>query len=99
MLTYNAQAVNLAILQNKKVSLVLISVYVSLTTSIRDEFWLYLEQLLQVVRCPWVVKGDFNQLVLPEEKKGGSQRYKDKANRLGVLIDWCELVDMGFHGP
>lgn len=53
----------------------------------------------QVVDCPWVVMCDFNQWVSQEEKNSGTRRNGHPIGRFGELIDKCEWVDMGFHGP
>lgn len=58
--------------------------------------WHYVEELARVMNVPWLLLGDFNRVVSPSEKKGGSNRWKNKYSRLEWLI---ELVDMGSHGP
>ena len=47
------------------------AVYASPIPSMRENLWEHLVELRSVVHCPWLVLGDFNEVVAPSEISGG----------------------------
>lgn len=45
---------------------------------------------------PWVMVGDFNQVVSLEDKRRGSHRWWNKARKLQRTLDVCGMMDLGF---
>lgn len=50
------------------------------------------------IHIPWVLIGDFNQIVKARDKQGG--RAFNPATRASLIetIEFCQLMDVGFHG-
>uniref|UniRef100_A0A803LFT2 RNase H type-1 domain-containing protein n=1 Tax=Chenopodium quinoa TaxID=63459 RepID=A0A803LFT2_CHEQI len=47
---------------------------------------------------PWLVLGDLNEVMFPNEKMGGCSFCQSQANDLRMLVDAACLVDLGFNG-
>lgn len=45
---------------------------------------------------PWLVIGDFNQILYAAEKKGGAVRSQREMNDFREALDDCELQDIGY---
>lgn len=67
--------------------------------SLRNELWHYLRSLGQVIQSPWLIAGDFNQPVHPEDKSGGHPVSSHQTQLLWDALEGCQLLDMGFSGP
>ncbi|KAK2638011.1 hypothetical protein Ddye_025806 [Dipteronia dyeriana] len=48
---------------------------------------------------PWLCRGDFNELLSRQEKRGGSEKSLSGMLQFRAALDFCELDDMGFMGP
>ena len=46
-------------------------VYASPTPSMRQSLWLYIMELCEKVDDPWLLLGDFNEILYPSEVRGG----------------------------
>lgn len=51
------------------------------------------------INKPWLVVGDFNDIVCANEKKGGGQVFARKCNKFRENIEDCSLSDLGCNGP
>lgn len=47
---------------------------------------------------PWIVAGDFNEVLLPSEKFGGFTLHTRRADRFRDCLNYCNLLDLGFTG-
>lgn len=74
------------------------AIYASPIPLVRLQFWDYLGNLRSVVKGPWMLVGDFNEVLLPSKVRGGSF-YSMRALKVGDVLDNCSLVDLGFKGP
>ena len=73
-------------------------VYASPIPSQRELLWDYLQEVVAVDGgVPWLVVGDFNEILLPSEVKGGDFYPRRAANFMDVL-DRCRLLDLGAVG-
>ena len=68
-------------------------------TSKRPESWEKLKLLRNTSALPWLVIGDFNELMRMSEKEGGSSRPRQQMQQFVEAIDACGLKDIGFVGP
>ena len=68
-------------------------------TSRRSEGWNMLRILSSKPKLPWCCFGDFNELLMVEEKKGGVPRSHHLMQMFREALDQCDFVDLGFSGP
>ena len=60
--------------------------------------WSCLRDLHQRIKLPWLIVGDFNEILYSHEKEGGALRPMHMMqNFRDALVD-CELEDMGCSG-
>ncbi|KAA3488457.1 reverse transcriptase [Gossypium australe] len=64
----------------------------------RRESWELLRRLGQDQRTPWVVLGDFNEIVSSLEKKGGRLRADRQMHDFRMALENCGLNDLGYTG-
>ncbi|KAK1554545.1 hypothetical protein Q3G72_013786 [Acer saccharum] len=75
---------------------VLTVVYDNPSVGIRRKLWGYLSAIRSCFKGPWVVMGDFNEIINSAEKKGGRGFFSNSG-----FADWIndnKLVDLGFIG-
>lgn len=68
-----------------------------LVVSNRHVTWELLKGLSQDPDAPWVVGGDFNE-VLSNEEKTGAPRPERQMMAFRETLDECGLRDLGFNG-
>ncbi|XP_052485155.1 uncharacterized protein LOC128040446 [Gossypium raimondii] len=64
----------------------------------REESWNLLRQLKNQGDDPWLVCGDFNEILYNFEKKGGLLREERRMETFRKALEDCRLVDLGFSG-
>jgi hypothetical protein len=72
-------------------------VYASPVYTARPVLWQYLENLSKDNLLPWLVMGDFNDILLPKDQRGGVFSVS-KADVFATNIDSCGLLDLGSFG-
>ncbi|GMI76000.1 hypothetical protein HRI_001269300 [Hibiscus trionum] len=65
----------------------------------RDDSWNLLRQLNDTNDLPWLVLGDFNELLFATEKFGGRQRNQRQMDNFAAALNECSLDDIGYSGP
>lgn len=75
------------------------AIYGSPKWVLRKELWLKLGVIVQNIRMPWVLVGDFNALLNEDEKHGGSRRGKISCPFFQQYCFDFSLKDAGFQGP
>lgn len=73
MLDQNEQSLTVAVNGGVYVDWILTALYASSDRLTWEELWLYLAAMAKVILVPWLVTGDFNQVVDPTEKLGGQR--------------------------
>ena len=68
-------------------------------TNEREEAWNMLQMLHSKPHLPWVCIGDFNEILLSEEKRGGRARPHRQMQAFWDVLDTCSFLDLGFIGP
>lgn len=63
----------------------------------RPKFWNLLCSLGGRIDKPWLVFGDFNEILHVSEKWGGRARSKKQINDFHEFLDVCELRDLGYN--
>ncbi|KAL5798070.1 hypothetical protein ACOSQ2_002890 [Xanthoceras sorbifolium] len=64
----------------------------------RSHSWSLLRRLAGLSNLPWLVGGDFNEILRWEEKSGGLFRSHKAVSLFRGATDDCNLVDVGFRG-
>uniref|UniRef100_A0A7N2R7P6 DUF4283 domain-containing protein n=1 Tax=Quercus lobata TaxID=97700 RepID=A0A7N2R7P6_QUELO len=64
----------------------------------REESWSLIRNLSNRCDLPWVIIGDFNELLHANEKEGGNARPEGQMKLFRDTINSCELRDMGYCG-
>lgn len=72
--------------------------YSQLETEKRFISWQLLETLSSQCDMPWIVLGDFNEIMHPFEKSSGSEREVKQMEGFKVCLEQCGLTDFGFVG-
>ena len=62
----------------------------------RHHCWELLRRLRGLFTLPWLVAGDFNEILHSFERKGGRDRYDSSMRGFGEAVNDCELIDLGF---
>lgn len=69
-------------------------VYASPRITNRDNLWGYLKNIRPHLSSPWLLMGDFNEIMFPLEVKGG-EFLISAARKFVDTIDTCYLIDLG----
>ncbi|XP_075663436.1 uncharacterized protein LOC142633038 [Castanea sativa] len=67
-------------------------------TGKRGESWRLLEHLSGCLNLPWVVIGDFNEIMFAGEKLGGNPRPECQMHQFREVLNKCHLRDLGYIG-
>ncbi|XP_039015801.1 uncharacterized protein LOC120146253 [Hibiscus syriacus] len=78
--------------------LFVIVVYASPSISYRRLLWTNLERLNSGNGCPWLLGGDFNAILRPDERIGGAMNRVGTSNSFIDFVDGFGLSDLGFNG-
>ena len=52
-----------------------------------------------MVNLPWVLLGDFNEMLAEDEKMGGLPLNVNRISAFREFINQCGLMNLGFHIP
>ncbi|GMI72452.1 hypothetical protein HRI_000914500 [Hibiscus trionum] len=66
--------------------------------SLREDSWNLLRSLSENQNLPWLVMGDFNEILLSSEKEGGRLRPNRNMEAFRSALEDCGLMDLGFTG-
>jgi len=91
-----AQCITFKVTQSN-MSRVCSGVYACPTPSVREDLWSYLRGLRTRFVQPWLLLGDFNDILIPSEQKGGSFSQAS-AEKFADMIENCNLLDLDFFG-
>ncbi|XP_061351262.1 uncharacterized protein LOC133296317 [Gastrolobium bilobum] len=65
----------------------------------RKELWDTVRRQHAMIQEPWMLAGDFNDIVSTEEKRGGAPVDLNVCATFGSVLDNCQLLDLGYSGP
>ncbi|XP_028799172.1 uncharacterized protein LOC114754555 [Neltuma alba] len=74
-------------------------VYVSPNIESRTQIWEKLKIISSSSSLPWIVMGDFNDILEATDRTGGARICHNRINWFQDRVSECGLVDMGFKGP
>nr|KYP43663.1 Transposon TX1 uncharacterized [Cajanus cajan] len=92
----HSQAISFTVVEGSK-SWVCTAVYANPRVELRQRVWDHLRELGGRITLPWLVLGDFNEIMLSTECRGGRFSMERASQFLEVLND-CNLLDMGAKG-
>lgn len=88
-----------AIIQNQnKAACVIYVVYASPNVMVRSFLWEFLRSLGHVFTAPWLLIGDWNQVLHPWDKMGGRLVSCMGSKPMWDMITSCALMDLGYSG-
>lgn len=73
------------------------AIYASPVPVSREILWDHLQSLRSLSNDPWLLFGDFNEILLPSEVSGG-QFSSSRAAKFSHAMDDCDLLDLGDKG-
>lgn len=73
------------------------AVYARPTPVVRESLWQHLCLMRKKVSNPWLLLGDFNEILLPSEVKGGIYSIS-RAGKFANVMETCGLLDLGATG-
>lgn len=76
------------------------AIYANTCYQVRSLLWDKLKSLHDNYNSPWLIEGDFNDVIIAAEKFGeGGRPINNKwADSLTNCINYCNLLDLGFKG-
>ncbi|XP_030958322.1 uncharacterized protein LOC115980181 [Quercus lobata] len=80
-------------------SWLLSTVYASPRYAERRLLWDNLSRVAELHTLPWIIAGDFNKILLGEDKLGGRPINISKAVNFQECLNICGMIDLGFSGP
>ncbi|XP_028089100.1 uncharacterized protein LOC114289558 [Camellia sinensis] len=75
------------------------AIYASPHYNHRCILWDNLMLLSATHSSPWLMLGDFNEILTSADKFGGRALQPHRARRFQECIDECGMIDLGFAGP
>lgn len=75
----------------------LTAIYASPVYAARLPLWQHLCDLRNNIDGAWLILGDFNEIMLPNEQRGGTF-IQSRADGLLTVVDQCDLVDINMIG-
>ncbi|KAG7594034.1 Reverse transcriptase domain [Arabidopsis thaliana x Arabidopsis arenosa] len=76
----------------------LIVVYAAPSVNRRSWLWDHLKGVIQSIKGPLIVGGDFNMIIQLDESTGGNGILSSDSLAFGDWINELSLIDMGFNG-
>lgn len=75
------------------------AIYASPRYAERRLLWENLSQVAELHTLPWIIAGDFNEVLTGEDKFGGLPINISRAIKFQECLNSCRLFDLGFSGP
>ena len=75
------------------------AIYASPRIVERRWLWDNLRMIADMEDLPWVIMGDFNDVLRDNEKLGGNGVCLNRALDYQRCMDYCSMIDLGFVGP
>lgn len=77
----------------------LLAIYASPRYAERKLLWENLATVAGLHSMPWVMAGDFNEILDGEDKFGGRSVNLSRAMKFQECLNNCRMIDLGFFGP
>ncbi|KAI9102180.1 hypothetical protein K1719_023690 [Acacia pycnantha] len=99
VLCKNRQFINLRCLVRDAPPIMITAVYSVPSPGLKQLLWDDLKNISGSVSEPWVVIGDFNEVLLQAERVGGAAVSLSRMQKFQDRVSGCLLSDLGFVGP
>lgn len=73
--------------------------YASPRLAERQILWSNLKTVAHLHNLPWLMLGDFNEVLCGDDKFGGNSVNINRALEFKECLDECNMLDLGFAGP
>ncbi|CAM8956535.1 unnamed protein product [Rhodiola kirilowii] len=60
--------------------------------------WILLNQLHDIMKLPWCVCGDFNEILKATETLRNADHRRNNINQFREVVRHCDLIDVGYKG-
>nr|XP_023873993.1 uncharacterized protein LOC111986559 [Quercus suber] len=74
------------------------AIYASPRSAERHILWNNLNKVVELHDMPWVIAGDFNEILTAEDKFGGKAVGVSSSLLFKECLDNCNMIDIGFAG-
>uniref|UniRef100_A0A2N9FQ21 Reverse transcriptase domain-containing protein n=1 Tax=Fagus sylvatica TaxID=28930 RepID=A0A2N9FQ21_FAGSY len=100
ILSVSTQVIHASVQVNSSSTLWLFSaIYASTSFDSRLELWDHLANFSGTHSLPWMVAGDFNDILSSHEKFSATPASQRRMTAFKNCLDSCNLLDLGFNGP
>ncbi|KAI9102310.1 hypothetical protein K1719_023512 [Acacia pycnantha] len=99
VLQVDRQFIHLCCTNRIGVTFLLTAIYALPSENSKRVLWEELRKLSLSISRPWVVLGDFNDVLYPSERTGGARGSVRRMNLFFERLQGCRLSDLGFLGP
>lgn len=84
---------------SSKSSWLMSTIYASPRFVERRLMWDNLSQVAELHSLPWIIAGNFNEMLTKEDKYGGRPINISRAIKFQECLNNCQMFDIGFSGP
>lgn len=91
--------INVTVSSTNKLPWLLSAIYGSPRFAERCLLWENLNYVVGLHCMPWVIAGDFNEVLMGDDKFGGRPVNIGRAMHFQECLDNCRMMDIGFFGP
>ncbi|XP_027082559.1 uncharacterized protein [Coffea arabica] len=99
VITRNRQVIHMLVKRVRGEEWMLSAVYASPDPPTRRSLWEYFSNIDKSINFPWMVVGDFNEVISSEEKQGGRPLGRASQSSLAQILLQGGLMDMDCSGP
>ena len=82
--------------RSSNLSWLILAIYASLRIAKRKILWNNLKIVSQLHNLPWLMLGDFNEVLSGDDKFGGNGVNLNRALEFKECLDECNMLDLGF---
>jgi len=75
------------------------AIYASPRFAERCLLWDNLSKVAELHTLPWIIAGDFNEVLMGEDKFGGKPVNISRAINFQDCLNNCGMINLGFSGP
>ena len=84
---------------SSNISWLMSAIYASPRLVERRLLWDNLIKVAELHALPWIMAGDFNEVLIGEDKFGGRLINISRAINFQECLNACGMIDLGFCGP